>query len=111
MAINSIQKYSTSDDILIEILKDGDIEYLPFDIEDYKITVFSRLTEINDITHVEVYWKNGNCDNIWVEYNDESHRTFENTYQQSYLSEIGNLYISINKNEDIFDIIDKEFVN
>ena len=111
IAINSVQKYSTSGDILIEILKGGNVKYLPFNIEDYKTTVFDRLTEANDITHVEVHWKDGSCDDIWVEYNDESHSTFENTYQQSYLSEIGNLYISINKNDDIFDIIDKERVD
>lgn len=110
VACNSVQKYSTSDDILIEILKDGDIEHLPFGIEDYKTTVFNRLTKVNDITHVEVYWKDDNKhDDIWVTYNEE--RSFENIYQQSYLSKADNLYISISKDNDIFDIIDKERVD
>ena len=85
---------------------------MPFGIEDYKTTVFRRLTEANDITHVEVHWKDDSkYDDIWVTYNDDSHRTFENIYQQSYLSKADNLYISISKDNDIFDIINKETVD
>ena len=107
--------------VAIEIHKDADGEqYRSFG---YKATKFSRLTEWNDITHIDICLEDEDAeDNVdksqiysyaihWDDDDDE-----ENKNQESYISDLGNLYIYINNkkssdNKGIFDFFDKEAIN
>lgn len=106
--------------VAIEIHKDADGEqYRSFG---YKATKFSRLTEWNDITHIDICLEDDVAEDSatsqtysyaidWEDDDDE-----ENKNQESYISDLGNLYIYINSkkssvNKGIFDFFDKEAIN
>ena len=114
LACNWVGKVDWAGLVAIEIHKDADKElYHP---------IFSRLTTWNDITHIDICLEND------VEEDSATSQTYsyaidwddsndgENKNQESYISDLGNLYIYINSkksanNKGIFDFFDKEAIN
>ena len=112
IACNAFFKMETCHTFAMEIFKEGNVEVNPFDVEEYKTTVFERITEYNDITSIEVVYKDGTIEKYYVDYASEGTHDFEeNLNQHSYISEAGNLYIVIAENKDIPDFFDKEAIN
>ena len=118
VACNAIEKMETCHTFAVEIHKDADKKYDSFGRES-ESTAFKRITEWNDITHVdfvleETYVNNGEapkteeyCYGVcWTGDSD-----VENESQTSYISGPGHMYIVIsdkNKFEDLFDKEDIE---
>lgn len=91
----------------IEIFSEADITYHPFNVEDLEKTVFKRLTEGNDITLIEITWEDDTIDSFRPEWYGESE--FFNDGQNAIVSDLGNLYIAINRDfynrtKSIYDI-------
>ena len=98
LAINSICKYKVADTVVMELYKEGDTEYFPFGSLD-EITKFDRLTMYHDITRITVKYKDNTEETFIVKYEDESETPgADNAYQKTYTSNLGNLYIVIDKN-------------
>ncbi len=105
-AANSISKLVTSKNIFVEMYKEGDAQYHPFDTESKDDTKFSRLNRFHDITQIRLYYDDGSEECYFTDYDPDSDRHGEaNRNQSSYLSSLGNLYISICKGKTIDDYI------
>ena len=114
LACNWVGKVDWAGLVAIEIHKDADKElYHP---------IFSRLTTWNDITHIDICLEEDAGDDsakshIYsydISWSDDAEE--ENKNQESYISDLGNLYIYINNkkssdNKGIFDFFDKEEIN
>ena len=114
LACNWVDKVDWAGLVAIEIHKDADKNLYP--------PIFTRLTTWNDITHIDICLEND------VEEDSATSQTYsyaidwddsndgENKNQESYISDLGNLYIYINSkkssnNKGIFDFFDKEAIN
>lgn len=120
LACNWVGKVDWAGLVAIEIHKDADKEY--YFLDGCKRNKFSRLTTWNDITHIDICLEEDVGDDSaksqtysyaidWDDGNDG-----ENKNQESYISDLGNLYIYINSkkssdNKGIFDFFDKEEIN
>ena len=120
LACNWVGKVDWAGLVAIEIHKDAGEEY--YFLDGRKGNKFSRLTTWNDITHIDICLEEDVGDDSatsqtysyaidWDDSNDG-----ENKNQESYISDLGNLYIYINSkksanNKGIFDFFDKEAIN
>lgn len=120
LACNWVGKVDWAGLVAIEIHKDADEEY--YFLDGRKGNKFSRLTTWNDITHIDICLENDVEEDSatsqtysyaidWADGNDG-----ENKNQESYISDLENLYIYINSkkssnNKGIFDFFDKEAIN
>lgn len=114
LACNCVGKVDWAGLVAIEIHKDADKElYHP---------IFSLLTRWNDITHIDICLEEDVGDDsakshiysYAISWSDDDEE--ENKNQESYISDLGNLYIYINSkkssnNKGIFDFFDKEAIN
>lgn len=116
-ACNSIDKMDICGTFIIEISKSANELYKPFSMakEEYK---FNRL-KYNDITSIEFQLSHDNQIEhyyYYVDYDSDNQDYAPNLNQQSYLSELGNLYIVVDKkckdNPDrLFEFFSKEQMN
>ena len=120
LACNWVGKVDWAGLVAIEIHKDDDEEY--YFLDGRKGTKFSRLTTLNDITHIDICLEEDVGDDsakshlysYAISWSDDDEE--ENKNQESYISDLGNLYIYINSkkssdNKEIFDFFDKEAIN
>ena len=71
---------------------------------------FTRLHRAKDITQINIYFNDETKEHIIVPWNhDES--DYINSYQKSYMSDKGDLYIIIDKEKDIFDVWELQEIN
>jgi hypothetical protein len=52
------------------IKPDGNIEYNPFEMEEYKQTLFERISKYSDITSIGIIFENGTQKNYYVPWGD-----------------------------------------
>jgi len=113
IACNSISKYYVADEIVMEIFKEGDIKYKPFGCSEEESTL-KRLSQYADITGIEIVYKNGEKENLLVDYDEgENEGTLgaPNINEDIYVSELENIYIVISKDKKVKDYFDKERIN
>ena len=112
VASNSISKSNFVDTVVLEIFKEGDVDYAPFGFEDDKISKFKRVMAYRDITSVTIKYEDDSEEFYWVDYHTINDNLGEESdYQKSYISDLGNLYVVIDKEKDIEDFFDKEEIN
>lgn len=121
-ACNSIDSFDIADTFVIELHKDANKERYQFNnnaYEDFRQMTFDRLSGCPDIASInfilsEDYVPENKIPtkefhNYYLDWSDNSDNI--NTYQKSYISDEGHLYIVVSKNKDIFDFFDKDYVN
>ena len=112
VASNSISKVEFVDTVVLEIYKEGNTEYAPFGFEDEKTAKFERITHYNDITSITICYEDDSEEFYWVDYHTINDNLGEESdYQKTYLSDLGNLYLVIDKEKGIEDFFDKETIN
>lgn len=94
-------KYN-KDEILLETIDNGDSEYISTWSEN-RISPLQRLTEHNDITSIEVHYKDGQVEEINPEwyYESEWHCPDNNEYQINEMIDYKNRRITISKEQYI----------
>ena len=102
-----------SDDMIcksfvIEIFNniDSEIEYHPFG-QDKKESIIKRLSLYPDITQIEFIYED-KTEHFYIDWNDNDHNGETNVYQDIYVSDLGNIYISICKDKKLKDYFDEE---
>jgi hypothetical protein len=77
-----IIKEVSCNDFTIEIKDPKSIEHLEHGFNDYKTTVFDRL-QGNDLTHINIVYKDGSDDYIGIPYTEEQYNAYQrNTYDK-----------------------------
>lgn len=128
VACNCVMEMRVCNDFAIEIHRDANKKYAPFDIDDpERITsTFDRLTKWRDITSIELtLTDNEYCEEDFDEHTDsifsetiETHKIFlhwigdsefENAGQLCYINKSGDLYITVNDGtKSMYDVFGKE---
>ncbi|MBZ9693219.1 hypothetical protein [Clostridium sp. M14] len=100
IACNSISKHNVCETFAIEISSLANTEIVqPWGD---KIKPFDRLNKYQDITSIEIHYNDNTSDKILVDYCSESENLGANNLnQESYISDLGNLYIIISKNKTL----------
>lgn len=111
MYITDITEYIYGDEIhkqcqhvFIKIKSEANVLYPQLGTSD-EIKKFDRLTEYADITSIEFHYVDGTMDICAVPWNDNDE--YINRYQQTFIDDNGNLYISIDKKQSIKDVLKK----
>lgn len=114
LAVNSIAEYQIANKVMIELFKRADVNYNPFGMEETE-SVFNRLTTWHDITGIDVNYEDGDVKGFLVSYDegkDEGKLGAPNINEDTYVSELGHLYIVISKEkEKVSDLFDIETIN
>ena len=114
MAVNSIAKYKKSNLFLLELFKKADVNYHPFGMDEEE-SVFNRLTTWHDITGIDIIYENGKVENYLFSYDEgeyENELGAVNINEDTYISELGNLYIVISKDKKkVTDYFSLEDIN
>lgn len=125
MATNWVGKQDVTKTFAIEIHKGANIERYPFDnmASAIKTTVFNRLTQYPDITHIGFVLEEESLDSdgneivreeeyyYSVEWVSTEQRFDINKAQKNYISKCGNMYIVIAEDAEIGDYFDLEEIN
>lgn len=113
VASNSIQKYQAADEVVMEILpKAAETEYHAFGMEKYKSTLMKRLSEFNDITHIDVHYEDGTQDSFAVDYCEENESLgAPNINQKTFLSLKKHLFIVIAAGKKVEDYFSQEEIS
>ncbi len=114
VTVDSVRKMNVSKLFKIEIHKDADVEYCQFGDENYKRKIFERFENYSDITEISFDLEDKDSDlNIHYDYylNWIGDSSDMNLAQKSYRSNLGNLYIVVAEDEDIFELFDKYYIN
>ena len=92
--------------VAIELKSEANTTYTPFNPKNEynKTTIFERLTAYNDIKEIELEYENGEKEYYSVNYNDDGTSEHNNKNQYSYIAPSGNLYITIWKKKNVFDV-------
>ena len=102
--------YTVCKSFVIEIFKeiDRDIEYYPFGSQnsDDKESIINRLKRFADITQIEFIYED-KSEHFYVDWDNKPNDEI-NSYQDTYVSGIGNIYISICKDKKLKDYFDDE---
>lgn len=108
IACNMIAKTETACCIAVEIFAEANQEYFPFDLDEPAMK-FDRILKYNDITSIVLHYENNNTDTYYVDYDDVEEGVLgtENKNQHSILSSLGNLYLVVANDKDIYDFFDK----
>lgn len=120
VACNCVMEMRVCNDFAIEIHRDANKKYAPFDIDDpERITsTFDRLTKWRDITSIELTL----TDNEYYDEDFDEHietnkiflhwtgdNEFENAGQLCYINKSGDLYITVNDGKkSMYDVFGKE---
>lgn len=103
VTLNSVKKIDEAKELFIEIFKEGDEEYNRYCTRGK----FERLMYYRDIVFIEVKYDDGNSDTIYVDYDGD----MQNNNQDNWLSDLGNLYISVSKKKQVDDFIREHDAN
>jgi len=110
VACNSIQKMYCCSEFAISIHADCSLnkksEWTLGEIDAEERDPIERLYKCNDITSVDIYFNTGECQQVFVPWNEEDDYT--NKYQKTYINKFGDLYIVVSKNTEFDDVFDRE---
>ena len=119
IASNAICKMEVANVFAIEIHKDADKIYNEHGMDRYVTTVFKRLNQRRDITQIDFTLVENHPEKgqepktehyeYYVRWCGEDYN--ENDAQINYVSDVGHLYIVIEKNGKIDDYFNKEEIN
>ena len=111
MFITDITEYIYGDEVrkqcqhvFMKIKSEANVLYPQLGTSD-EVKKFDRLTEYADITSIEFHYADGTMDICAVPWNDNDE--YINRYQQTFIDNNGNLYISIDKKQGIKGILKK----
>lgn len=111
-AINEISEMTLCSECFIELIPHANREHLPFGGDGCEATTtFKRIMEFDDIVSVEVFYGDGSRENVHVPWDDATLGGENNLNQESYLSDLGALYIYISRRKSLRSIVDTEEVN
>lgn len=120
VACNCVMEMKVCYDFAVEIHRDANKKYAPFDVDDpERITsTFDRLTKWRDITSIELTLTNNDYyEEDFDEYNEirkiflhwTGDNEFENAGQLCYINKSGDLYITVNDGtKSMYDVFGKE---
>lgn len=97
ITVNYIQEKVVCKELFIEIFKEFDGEYDGL----YNINKFERFMKLFNIVAVDLKYDDGASQYISVSYSGET----KNHYQETWISRLGNLYISISPKKSLEDFI------
>ena len=97
ITIERIQEKLICKELFIEIFQEFDGEYDSL----YNITKFQRFMKARDLTTIEVKYDDGTSDYLALPYDGER----GNLYQDTWISRLGNAYISVSPKKSLDDFI------
>ena len=103
LALNSVKKIQVSKEVFLEIFAEANAEY-DWVSNCYR---FSRLLKHPDIVYLELLYEDGDRETIYVDTTDAE----RNMNQDMWVSNLGNLYISISKRKLVSDFIYEKDAN
>lgn len=109
IACNSIAKEQYCGEFYLEIHKDADRPYSPFDTESDK-TVFERLA-CPDITGIKITYEDDTAEYYIMPWKDADRSGWNNEYQTSCVSKCGNMHICICRDKSIEDMVDCDSID
>ncbi|WP_431785864.1 hypothetical protein [Paenibacillus lactis] len=97
---NSITELNICKLFAIAINRRANIDYQVFEMDgdDYRQNTFERLSD-GDICSVDIVFDDGSEINLYVDWSGESE--FINDAQDTYISELGDLFIVVSKKEKV----------
>lgn len=111
-ASNSISKKVSCEEFIIQINRDMNKEehnQYTFSQIDQKTNPIKRLMKFQDITAVEITYKDDSSEIIYIKWHLEDENN--NRFQKSKLNNFGDLYIVISENQEFEDVYGDEFNN
>ena len=97
LTLNSVKKINVAKELFIEIFSEGDERFNKY----CSCGCFERIVKYRDIVYVEVNYQDGNVDTIYVDYDGDT----QNKNQDDWISNLGNLYVSISRKKLVEDYI------
>lgn len=105
IAVNSTKKIQIANDIFLEIFGEANKEF-DWEINYYR---FERIMKYRDIVYLDIKYEDGDVESIYVDY--DSTCSERNKNQDTWVSQLGNLYISISKRKIVNDHIYEKDAN
>lgn len=90
-------EYQNANEIVVVLNPEADVEYAPFDIEDLKSTVFSRIGLHDDITSIGINYEDDETEFISAYWDDSDEYGVNNKCQKTYMLD-DKLRIEIRRN-------------
>ena len=109
--VKAFERYNVARHVFIELYADGDTNYPEFGFEDKQRSKFDRLFEHLDITQIEIEYEGGTKEKYYVSYDEgkaEGILGAENINEKVLLSNAGNLYILIDADLEMEDVLDMD---
>ena len=104
ITLDNISQRDVAKEFFIEIFKEGDLPYDGL----YNCNVFERIVRYKDLYMLEIKYDDENTQYITLAYNGSDH----NIYQDTWISRLGNLYLTVSARKCVDDyIIEKEANN
>jgi len=110
IACNAIVEQDFANEIALEIYSEAEKlgEWVP-SWSNYAPKL-RRIMDYNDITHIRILYEDGTEHTYQVDYREESEALgAPNLNQNTYLSSLGNLYITISKDNNIEDYFPRKY--
>lgn len=114
IASNSICQYPIAHEVYFELFSEANtMSDYPENFWDTKYNVLERIQVFDDITRLVLSFDDDSLDETYVvDYDDESPALgARNLNQKTYLSDLGNLYVVIQKGKDIKDYFTDFVIN
>lgn len=111
MACNHVDKMEICNSFFVEIHPDANVQHNEFGVEEEwcKATVFNRIIRCDDITGIEIVLYDKDEEETYEYYTNWCGVSeYKNIAQKSYISKAGWLYILIDENKELSDVLFKE---
>ena len=104
ITIDTISQKDVAKEFFIELFKEGDLPYDGL----YNCNVFERIVRYHDLYMLEIKYDDGKTQYITLAYQGTDH----NIYQDSWISRLGNLYLTVSARKCVDDyIVEKDMNN
>lgn len=100
---NCIAKYDTAHYVAFELFREANKPHYEFGMDSCETTVFERIADAQDITSIEITYQDDTKDIFYVDFNGE----YTNSNQDSYISKTGDLFVTIIKDKEVFEVFKK----
>ena len=103
--VNSVKKIQVAKEVFLEMFSEANREF------DWEINYwrFERIIKYADIVYLDIKYEDGDVESIYVDYNSTCAERNEN--QDTWVSNLGNLYLSICKRKIVSDFIYEKDAN
>lgn len=106
---SSIEELEMCETFFIEIFSEANIKYNQLGMANKEINKFKRLL-YNDITSIQFnFEENNKMYGYFLNWKDNNNES--NEYSQTYISNLGNCYILVDKTKKLEDFIDFDVIN